>query len=79
MNRAIAVAELEGPAAGLAILDRLALDHYRYYHSTRAALLRRAGRADEAQDAYRRALALAQTAPEQRFLADRLAETVPEG
>ena len=75
MNRAIAVAEVDGPAAGLAILDRLDLDHYRYFHSTRADLLRRAGRPGEAHDAYRRALDLAQTEPEQRFLQDRLAET----
>jgi len=77
MNRAIAVAEIDGPEAGLAILDHLDLDRYRYFHSTRAALLRRAGRDAEAHDAYRQALALAQTEPEQRFLADRLAETAP--
>jgi RNA polymerase sigma-70 factor (ECF subfamily) len=75
MNRAIAVAEIDGPEAGLAILDRLDLNHYRYFHSTRAELLRRAGRDGEAHHAYRRALDLAQTEPEQRFLADRLAET----
>jgi len=77
MNRAIAVAEIDGPEAGLAILDRLDLDHYRYFHSTRAGLLRRAGRDAEAHDAYRRALDLVQTEQEQRFLADRLAETAP--
>jgi RNA polymerase sigma-70 factor, ECF subfamily len=77
MNRAIAVAEIDGPEAGLAILDRLDLGHYRYFHSTRAEFLRRAGRDGEAQHAYRRALDLAQTEPEQRFLADRLAETTP--
>lgn len=79
MNRAIAIAGIDGPEAGLAILDRLDLDldHYRYFHSTRAELLRRAGRDDEAHHAYRRALDLAQTEPEQRFLADRLAETAP--
>jgi RNA polymerase sigma-70 factor (ECF subfamily) len=76
MNRAIAVAEIDGPDAGLAILDRLDLHHYRYFHSTRADLLRRAGRPSEAYDAYRRALDLAQTEPERRFLQDRLAETV---
>jgi RNA polymerase sigma-70 factor (ECF subfamily) len=75
MNRAIAVAEIDGPEAGLAVLDRLDLDHYRYFHSARAELLRRAGRDGEAHHAYRRALDLAQTEPEQRFLADRLAET----
>jgi len=74
MNRAIAVAEIGGPEAGLAILDRLDLQHYRYFHSTRAGLLRRAGRHSEARQAYRRALDLAQTEPEQRFLQDRLAE-----
>jgi len=77
MNRAIAVAEIDGPAAGLAILDGLDLGHYRYFHSTRAELLHRAGRDDEARDAYRRALDLAQTEPEQRFLAGRLAEITP--
>ena len=75
MNRAIAVAEVEGPEAGLAILGRLDLDHYRYFHSTRAELLRRAGRPGEAHQAYRRALDLAQTEPEQRYLQRRLAET----
>jgi RNA polymerase sigma-70 factor (ECF subfamily) len=75
MNRAVAVAEIDGPTAGLAILERLDLDHYRYFHSTRADLLRRAGRHGEAHAAYRRALDLAQTEPEQRFLQDRLAET----
>jgi len=77
LNRAVAVAEIDGPDAGLAILDRLDLDHYRYFHSTRAELLRRAGRDGEARDAYRRALDLARTEPEQRFLQDRLAETMP--
>ncbi|HEY6315392.1 MAG TPA: hypothetical protein VIY52_31935 [Streptosporangiaceae bacterium] len=69
MNRAIAVAQIDGPEAGLAILDRLDLDHYRSFHSTRAELLRRAGRDDQAHHACRRALDLAQTKPEQRFRA----------
>jgi RNA polymerase sigma-70 factor, ECF subfamily len=77
MNRAIAVAELDGPDAGLAILDQLDLDHYRYYHSTRADLLRRAGRHAEARHAYTRALELAQTEPERRFLTGRLSELQP--
>jgi RNA polymerase sigma-70 factor (ECF subfamily) len=72
MNRAIAVAELDGPEAGLAVLDPLELDHYRYFHSTRAELLRRAGRDSEARDAYGRALDLAQTEGERRALQDRL-------
>ncbi len=72
LNRAVAVAELEGPEAGLAILDGLPLGHYRYLHSARAELLRRAGRADEARQAYRRALELAQTDAERRSLNDQL-------
>ncbi len=58
LNRAVAVAEADGPEAALAIVDRLALDDYRYFHSTRAELLRRLGRTEEARDAYRRALEL---------------------
>ncbi|HZQ65031.1 MAG TPA: sigma-70 family RNA polymerase sigma factor [Gaiellaceae bacterium] len=72
MNRAIAVAELEGPRAALALLDRLDLADYRYYHSTRADLLRRLGRNDEARAAYARALELTLAGPEQRFLEGRL-------
>jgi RNA polymerase sigma-70 factor (ECF subfamily) len=72
-NRAIGVAELEGPDAGLALLESLELDDYRYYHSTRADLLRRRGRHDEARSAYTRALELTQPGPEQRFLERRLA------
>ncbi len=74
MNRAIAVAELEGPEAGLALLDGLELHDYRYYHSTRADLLRRLGRDDDARAAYRRALELTQPGPERRFLETRLAD-----
>lgn len=78
MNRAIAVAELRGPAAGLEILDRLELGHYRYFHSTRAELLRRAGRNAEARNAFSRALELAQSEPERRILELRIAELVGE-
>jgi RNA polymerase sigma-70 factor (ECF subfamily) len=74
MNRAIAVAELEGAEAGLVLLDRLELDDYRYYHSTRADLLRRLGRDDQARVAYSRALELTQPGPERRFLESRLAD-----
>jgi RNA polymerase sigma-70 factor (ECF subfamily) len=77
LNRAIAVAELDGPEAGLAVLDGLELDHYRYFHSARADLLRRAGRENEARRAYRRALDLAHTDAELRFLQDRLARLRP--
>jgi RNA polymerase sigma-70 factor (ECF subfamily) len=72
MNRAIAIAELEGPEAGLALLAGLELDGYRYYHSTRGDLLRRLGRDDEARDAYTHALELTEPGPERRFLKRRL-------
>ena len=78
MNRAIALAELEGPAAALALLDGLGLDEYRYYHSTRADLLRRLGRDDEARASYARALELTQPGPEHRFLERRLAGLADE-
>jgi RNA polymerase sigma-70 factor, ECF subfamily len=74
LNRAIAVAETEGPAAGLAIVDRLTLENYRYLHSTRAELLRRLGRTSEAHDAYGHALALVHDDSERRLLERRLAE-----
>jgi RNA polymerase sigma-70 factor, ECF subfamily len=74
MNRAIAVAELKGPEAALELLDRLELDGYRYYHSTRADLLRRLARDDEARAAYARALELTEPGPESRFLETRLAD-----
>jgi len=74
LNRAIAVAETDGPEAGLRIVDQLALDDFRYLHSTRAELLRRLGRTDEARDAYRRARELTADGAEQRFLDRRLAE-----
>ena len=75
LNRAIAVAEAEGTEVGLALVDRLDLDGYQYFHSTRADLLRRLGRTDEARTAYERALELARTEPERRFLQRRVAET----
>ena len=77
LNRAVALAELEGPAAALELLDGLALEDYRYFHSTRADLLRRLGREAEARGAYARALELAQTDPERRFLEGRLASLRP--
>lgn len=72
VNRAIAVAEADGPAAGLALLERLDLDDYQYFHSTRAELLRRLERPDEARAAFERALELARAEPERRFLRDRI-------
>ena len=75
LNRAVAVAEADGPAAALALVDQIDLPGYQYWHSTRAELLRRLGRRDEARAAYRRALDLASTAPERRFLERRIAES----
>jgi RNA polymerase sigma-70 factor (ECF subfamily) len=74
LNRAIAVAETAGPETGLALVERLDLDGYQYFHSTRADLLRRVGRAAEAREEYERALALAQAEHERRFLERRIAE-----
>jgi RNA polymerase sigma-70 factor (ECF subfamily) len=74
LNRASAVAALEGPVRGLAALDDLepdaldALDEYQPYHATRADLLVRAGRREAALDAYDRAIALTTNPSEQRFL-----------
>jgi RNA polymerase sigma-70 factor (ECF subfamily) len=75
LNRAVAVAETDGPRAALDVLDGLPLDEYRYFHSTRGELLRRLGRSEEAHAAYERALALTPDGPEQRFLEKRLADT----
>jgi RNA polymerase sigma-70 factor, ECF subfamily len=74
LGRAVAVAEADGPKAGLAIVDRLALDDYQYLHATRGELLRRLGRTTEAREAYERALALAPDDAERRLLERRLAE-----
>jgi RNA polymerase sigma-70 factor, ECF subfamily len=77
LNGAVAVAEVEGPEPALALLEGLDLDGYLYFHSTRADFLRRLGRDDEAHAAYARALALAETEPEHRFLQSRLKEFRP--
>jgi RNA polymerase sigma-70 factor (ECF subfamily) len=78
LNRAVAVAMRDGPAAGLELLDALAADErLRGYHllpAARADLLRRLGRRAEAADAYREALALVGNEPERAYLARRLAE-----
>jgi RNA polymerase sigma-70 factor, ECF subfamily len=74
LNRAVAVAEAQGPEAGLEIVDRLPLDQYRYLHATRGELLRRLGRTDEALHAYRRALSLTHDEAERRHLERRLEE-----
>jgi RNA polymerase sigma-70 factor (ECF subfamily) len=74
LNRAIAVAEVSGPEAGLRIVDGLGLEDFRYLHSTRAELLRRLGRADEARAAYLQARSLTDDGAERRFLERRLTE-----
>ena len=74
LNRAVAVAEAGAPEQALELVDSLDLGDYRYLHSTRAALLRRLGRDDEAREAFERALALAATDAERRFLVRRLSE-----
>ncbi len=78
LNRAVAVAMRDGPAAGLAlveaILDRGVLLDYRLAHAARAELCRRLGRTAEARTAYERALALTRQEPERRFLERRLAD-----
>jgi RNA polymerase sigma-70 factor (ECF subfamily) len=75
LNRAVALAEAEDPDAGLKALEGLdGLDGYHYLHAVRADLLRRLERTAEARAAYERALELAHSGPERRFLAHRLAE-----
>jgi RNA polymerase sigma-70 factor (ECF subfamily) len=68
LNRAIAVGEVEGPAAALALVNELDLENYHPFHATRADLFARLGRHDEATAAYARAAALAPTDAEREFL-----------
>ena len=78
LNRAVAIAMRDGPAAGLALIDALlargALADYHLAHSARAELCRRLGRREEARNAYERALALTGHERERQFLAKRLRE-----
>ena len=74
LGRAVAVAEADGPEAGLRIIAGLELEDYRYLHSTRGELLRRLGRDAEARAAFRRALALIDDEAECRLLERRLEE-----
>ena len=74
LNRAVAVAEAEGPAAGLALVEEIDLPGYHYLEAVRADLLRRLGRTDEAATAYRQALTLEPAPHERRFLERRLQE-----
>jgi RNA polymerase sigma-70 factor (ECF subfamily) len=78
LNRAVAVAMREGPAAGLALIDAIMargeLEGYHLAHAARADLLRRSGRMTEARESYEQALALVRQEPEKRFLERRLGE-----
>jgi RNA polymerase sigma-70 factor (ECF subfamily) len=74
LNEAAALAEAGDPEAALRIADRLDLDGYHYLHATRAELLRRLDRLDDARGAYRRALELVHSGPERKLLERRLAE-----
>lgn len=74
LNRAVAVAEVEGPAAGLGLVEGLDLPRRHLWHAVRADLLRRLGRPTEAADAYRTALALTRNVRERDHLRRRLAE-----
>ncbi|GEL98373.1 RNA polymerase sigma factor [Cellulomonas terrae] len=71
LNRAVAVAEVEGPEVALAAVDDLPLDGYHAFHATRAELLRRLDRRDEARAAYDRAITLSGNTAEAAFLARR--------
>jgi RNA polymerase sigma-70 factor, ECF subfamily len=81
LNRAVAVAMRDGPAAGLALVDGLlargVLDDYHLAHAARAELARRLGRVDDARRSYRKAMELVRQAPERRFLERRLAALPP--
>jgi RNA polymerase sigma-70 factor (ECF subfamily) len=81
LNRAVAVAEVDGPAAGLAAVDALTdtLDRYLHFHAARADLLRRLGRRVDAADAYARAISLTTNDAERRFLEARRAMMVHTG
>ena len=71
LNRAVAVAELDGPEVALAEVDRLDLSTYHAWHATRADLLRRLGRSAEARDAYDAAVALTDNEAERAYLTRR--------
>jgi RNA polymerase sigma-70 factor (ECF subfamily) len=72
LNRAVAVAELDGADVALALVEQLDLQHYYLWHSTRGELLARLSRTAEARSAFTSALALATNEPEHAFLSRRL-------
>lgn len=72
LNRAVAIGERDGPDAALKLIEPLDLDNYHLWHASRAEMLARLGRDDEAVAAYRRALELTANQAEQAFLSDRV-------
>jgi RNA polymerase sigma-70 factor (ECF subfamily) len=78
LNRAVALAETAGPRAALEAIEGLGLDGYQYFHAARADFLRRLGRHEEARRDYQRALELARSDPERRFLSDRISGLEPD-
>jgi RNA polymerase sigma-70 factor, ECF subfamily len=74
LNRAAAIAEAGEVEVALALVERLELDRYHYLHATRAELLRRLDRVEDARGAYERALELVRSDAERRFLERRLGE-----
>ncbi|GAA1507721.1 sigma factor-like helix-turn-helix DNA-binding protein [Nocardioides humi] len=77
LNRAVAVAELDGPEVALAIVDRLPLDGYHAWHATRAELLRRLGRSAESREQYDAALAVCDNVAERAYLARKRGQLAP--
>jgi RNA polymerase sigma-70 factor (ECF subfamily) len=71
LNRAVAIGEREGPEAALALIEPLDLDNYHLWHASRAEMLARLNRHDEAVVAYRRAAELTANRAEQRYLSER--------
>jgi RNA polymerase sigma-70 factor (ECF subfamily) len=72
LNRAVAVAEIDGPALALRLVDELALGKYHLFHAVRADLLRRLGRMTDAAAAYRAAIELCGNSRERQFLETQL-------
>jgi RNA polymerase sigma-70 factor (ECF subfamily) len=81
LNRAIAIAEIEGPGAALTTLDAIApdLDNYHLMHAARGTMLRRLGRRDAARAAFERAAHLAWTEANRQFLAQQIEELAEDG
>ncbi|PZT70219.1 RNA polymerase sigma factor [Streptomyces sp. SW4] len=79
LNRAVAVAETDGPGAALALVDGLGLERYHVFHAVRADLLRRLGRTEEAATAYETAAARTASPAERAFLERRRGELKPQG